>query len=585
MFCPCGLNEFDDEVTRTWQGIFVQSTVTATCTQGLRGGPLALAISLIGLPIIHVALSAASEYVTSLVDKVAQNLSYALQDRLKEIVVEMRKEQAWRADIANTAIIGHSLILDLGTLFLLPAKSGSEFFLAKADHTCIKIDLDNIDNIACSSRNKNLLRLCKFIVTFKRRALLDTPKTALNISVTYLAASKFFRENRSSLIEEGALAIMLLAGAGYTLKWIGRHNNPQLTSALRTASASQVNASQGRVSAPPANNSPGNSNAVANASQLPVEEVVPRLPPEIVSKIMCFLPLEKMNVIARHNGYWRAACYSAQQENLRPLFGDDLTKVLGPWLTMAPWIDLETTLADSLFDSHDHQFFLRQYLVKKENENPALFSAIQTFAGRQNVEDWPMSHTVMIHLSKGKIVAGPAVFSPSVARNDTSANTHLFFIDRHTLKHHKLIKFKDAAGRYGVAFQYVFRCRIEEEDLEVPGVAILHQLKAGQPEYVWIENQSVYQGYDFEGRFVINRSESLVNLLGTRQRYFLFIYNSNLDAKNNHLAWLQKFLSGEACGPLFFGQERLGPPFGSYTFEAKNISTLKLIQQFFAARK
>ena len=573
---PSGL---DEDRVRSWKGIFFQSVITGVLTGGLKELPKTLLIGLVAIPVINTVIPLISRNCASLRDLVIRQLSHALQERVHAFGKRMNEEQGKLATVAHTAIIGDSLTLNLGSLFFIPASSTSEIYVFDNNRVLIKVDLNQIETLTCSRNRKRLLKLCRFIVNFKAKLHLDTAYTPMNVSIVYLVASNFFRGNRSIVLERGSMALILLTGTGLVLKSIAWKKNPQaLLKSLEEATkeSSKIAQVQGSLE-----------RRVSSNPKAPVITQLPRLPPECVAHILSYLPREKIDPIARHNGYWRIICYPMQKSYLSSLFGKELTNALGHWLAFAPWIDLKTTLVSNSSVRSDPTGTLYrdslQYLVIEDNT--FALEGIRTFTGRQNLIGWPMSDCLDIRLINGMRKVVTPWFMPAVVKEGNDATSLLYFIEPSDLKNHKIVKFKDAAGRYGVAFQYIFRCQIDGKAMEIPGIAILHQLMPGQPEYIWLENQSIYQGCTEKGQYVLKNSEKILNLEGSQQRNFLFSYASNAEATKNHLEWLTKFVSGQTCGPLFFGQEMQGQPFGTLTFETKNSSLVQLFQKFYSSKK
>ena len=505
------------------------------------------------------------------------------------------------------AVFGNNFLLSATSLCMLPFAT-QPLILAASPSSAIPnnkysiIDLNHIDSMNCGRQEKLTLKAAKLILSCKKVMHFAIYKILIGIGVSYIALRLSSQIDRSRFLERGALSFATFSLIVFLIKMIttkkflanfetnigSHHKSPApegLSSELVTVESIQRQAEL----------------AVKEERELSYIRgfgELALLPREILFMIVQLLPPKQISECAQINVWWKTICFNLPLTHhlqvLRSQFGDELVDRIGAALVTASWLDLQTTLAQQPQECSEAEW---QSMI---NEN-----YLTTFEGSSivyTIEDRILAHvrgmlndrdsvsncefisrdpTGNLAISYDNVITeAKKTLLPQIARKGVAPTIYNFFINPSDLGNRRIVKFKDAANRYGVAFQYLFSHQEKDKSYRTSGVAILHQLRAGRPEYIWLENQTPYLSLDHFLPLSVDTSVSnLRGLHSSKQRSFLFLYQTNSQCKEQHLRWLKKFVSGQSCGFLFYGAELTGEGCPTLKYQANTISRVDQIRK------
>ena len=305
-------------------------------------------------------------------------------------------------------------------------------------------------------------------------------------------------------------------------------------------------------------------------------------PSEILLNIFSFLSEKDVKSIPngprradKTNAHWLALCNQgvALQQHIQ-MFGESIVNAVGSQLLRARWIDLKTVqkkefslgsqmwidvaLLEYQKASGDEKGYIsnaksvrmnilrgqkKQKQISSDNDQIDGYSKIHLMWHRRKYSGMP---TTVLDM------AFPNYAMPEVeVPNKHESSPFIYWINRKDLQKNALVKFVDAAGRYGIAFQYLYKFG---NIFCTQGVATLHQLAPGKKDYFWMENQNPYQRIS-AGTF----THHLCNGEVLRSFYFVYPVPQGMTSQSEfNLKWLKKFCSGQECGSIVYGLETTG---------------------------
>lgn len=553
---------------RSWIEMGLEAASIATLAKGPREIPQGLFLGLIALPILHYSFNAAQKKLSQYSAKILSNCS----DPLKERVEEIHKQILSYKIFAKAVIIGKSSALTLSSLLLLPHFADGHILLASPDQGFIRVDLNEIRSLKCSFFQRMALKICQFVRSCQKIFTPAPLTTSINCVISYLV----FNSSTSRISKIG----VIVAGALYSLalfyKWATLTRDVALQRVLFEEPSALTNPLPLRVSDNPSiQHGLSKVDETGRGQKKGLGEFL-IFPPEVLLMILDYLPEETIDQLATCNIKWKMLCFKVKSKLLKKQFGEDLFNVIGKQLAFAPWLDLKTKVCEGDPPSQEN----RDYHIRKAFTSNSGYPHVKRLLKTNEVEGLPDN---LIHEYFYKIsIFDHFPFTPIITGDKVESTGLLFFINPTDLKGHKIVKFKDAAGRYGFALSYLFSWKNIFGTQTTPGVFIVHQLEKGGKEFAAIENQSVYLEHTTDNLIELKKPEfNFRNMEGSKQRMFLFIYDTTTSAKNNHLLWLKKFTDGKPCGPLFYGGE-LSTKIGfKMEHQGNYISTLALILKEF----
>ena len=312
-------------------------------------------------------------------------------------------------------------------------------------------------------------------------------------------------------------------------------------------------------------------------------------PSEILLNIFSFLSEKDVKSIPngprradKTNAHWLALCNQgvALQQHIQ-MFGESIVNAVGSQLLRARWIDLKTVASQcnackdipssyqatinagilkfksaisQTYQIEEVEEIRRNILKTQENPKHKLRNNEEQIDGYSKIQlmhNWGSMKHLAYAFPSG--AAMPKVYVP----NEHLSSFFVYWINNKDLQKDAIVKFVDAFGRYGIAFQYLYKFTQGNRVYYTKGVATLHQLVHEKRDYFWLENQNPYQRIS-AGTF----THHLCNGQVLRSFYFVYPVPQGLTSQSEfNLKWLKKFCSGQECGSIVYGLETTGEGF------------------------
>lgn len=579
---PVGLSE---EAHQALRGLWIQGGVASLATRSFLAAPITIAVGTAALPVLRWSSSVVGEYLQEL------NLRFPLGKiaQSKNISPSLSLQSNEFSSLIDTAILGKSLVLSLGSILLLFLSDEPKVFLARDANRFEKIDLKKLDDVVCTPQEKAFLKVSKIIIEIRKKYAFEFRDILSRLTLT-CAAVHFISsdgDQRTGFLKITLAGCTALLFLGLALKWsawkchaipkeIEAVEPPQsllepISSQAKIDPTIQIEPIEPKTASQPTPLTYARRHAIrascfGDLSALPVE---------ILFCILQELPAEALRALGQVNFQLKHISFKYTEGALKPLrsqFGDLLVDALGIHLFLAPWVPLGDTLVEiPKCDDEDWDRTIYRNLL---NDDPTWLAPVEIF--KQKIRS--LTKTVVQEDLEGnpdderchiKYVEGQGYLQddrkewsyPLVERRgEVGRTSFVHWINDEHLNDFKMIKFVDAAGRFGVAFRYQLTYFERNTKNEVPGIAILQQLRAGYPDYIWLEKQKPASWLNERGEIEFHFPKK--DFFSAEQlRGFLFIAKTSLQPKTRTtflLDWLHRFANGEPCGPIYCGLEAIG---------------------------
>lgn len=508
--------------------------------------------------IAGVFIFATRQLFPSVATQVSEGVSH-LSGRFSSTVVPpyqrtKRKMMERAANAATKMVIGHSAMMTLGSLLLLPFQKNPEIMLARTARQFEKITLDQIDQLRCGPTHRILLRTVKWILDFRARFICNVIKTAAETpALPLLFACTYPSQLSFSTVKLTGLAVSTIALLGFSLKFFAWNDSIQfmVPPAIRTDFNQSIANRQFTYQAPEEKND---------------RDTFKQLPTELCLLIASYLSEKELSSLACLSRNWRLVSFSPdiRLPLLRQKFGDPLVNAIGPYLLTAPWHSIDTRLAERgrIIAPEDRNFAMREFTLQPEYDErwePAhrLFERYPSCnAVRAPVQGQTVTCGLLVRFEQNrswKLIETNSLHMPCVTAKQgiVKSTPYLYFIDGTDFKNSRIFLAKDAAERYVIGFLYDVYVN-DGSGRILQGVSVLHELHRGSKEFVWIEKLPL-DVLAPNGQFTIEKHPNPAE--GIILKQLMFILKDNPSSSKVYLEWLQRLIKGEECGFLFYGGE------------------------------
>jgi|GEM_PF-4719678 len=529
------------------------SAVQNTNGSGFSGKSLK-AVATAGV-ITGVFIFAARQLSPSFATKMDEGLVH-LSERFSSTVVRpLRKTKRTMmeraSNVTTKVVIGHSAMMTLGSLLLLPYQKNPEIIFARTARQFDKITLDQIEQLKCTPKHKMLLRVVKFLLDFRACFIPKAIEIVAEEPVLPLLLTGSYPEVSSSSVKITSLAAGTLAFLGFSLKFLAWDDTiqPVVHPVIHTDPHRSIANRQFTYLAPVA---------------LDVNDSFQPLPNELLVKIAQSLGERDLSTLALLSRSWRLISFSRviREPLLRKKFGDPLVEAIGPYLLSAPWHALDTCVAKpgKILDPERRNTKMKCFIFDdEESKTNLLFEKNNSCNGvLEPIKGHSIPRELLVRLDhKGNWNfrdLNPLRMPCVTARHDTvQATPLLYFIEGSDFINRKVFLSRDAVGRYLIAFLFDI-CLNGSKRIE-QGIGVLQETHPGSQEFVWIEKLPFRIRGNENGEIIVKKQEDPRNSSGVPFKQILFVLKDNSFSTRIYLHWLERLVGGEECGILLKGGE------------------------------